>query len=108
MSSQLPWSAIDRPAEGFNVLLVDAEHPQRFRWGRDANGHYLLILDVESANRQCLEETVLSFSGIRVDFDVDADASDDQIEALIAGGTKYSAVFDMLTGPTPVTVGRAS
>ena len=48
------------------------------------------------------------FSGINVEFEVDADADADQIEALIAAGAKYSAVFDMLTGPTPVTVGRVS
>ena len=46
------------------------------------------------------------FSSVNVEFDIDADADDDQIDALIAGGTKYSAVFDMLTGPTKVTVGR--
>ena len=46
------------------------------------------------------------FSGIEVSFDVDADADEDQIDALIASATKYSAVFDMLTGPTQVTVGR--
>jgi uncharacterized OsmC-like protein len=46
------------------------------------------------------------FSGIRVEFDVDADADDDQIEALVAAGTKYSAVFDMLAAPTHVVVGR--
>lgn len=47
------------------------------------------------------------FEGITVTFEVDADATDDQIDALVAGGTKYSAVFDMLTGTTPVTVARA-
>lgn len=47
------------------------------------------------------------FSGIAVAFDVVADADEDQVDALIASATKYSAVFDMLTGPTRVTVGRA-
>ncbi len=45
------------------------------------------------------------FSEVRVDVDIDADADDDTIDALIASATKYSAVFDMLTGPTTVTVG---
>lgn len=48
------------------------------------------------------------FSDVRIEFDVDADATEDQIDALIASATKYSAVFDMLTGPTPVVVGRSS
>lgn len=48
------------------------------------------------------------FNSVAIEFDVDADADDAQIEALIAGGTKYSAVFDMLANPTSVTVGRAA
>lgn len=44
------------------------------------------------------------FSSIDVDFQIDADADEAQIEALIAAATKYSAVFDMLTSPTLVTV----
>lgn len=47
------------------------------------------------------------FSSIEVSYDVDADADDDTVEALIASATKYSAVFDMLTGPTRVSVGRS-
>jgi uncharacterized OsmC-like protein len=47
------------------------------------------------------------FSAIEVSYDVEADADSDQIDALIASATKYSAVFDMLTGPTRVTVGRS-
>ncbi|MCB0995349.1 MAG: OsmC family protein [Acidimicrobiales bacterium] len=46
------------------------------------------------------------FSSVRVAFDIDADASDAEIDALVASGTKYSAVFDMLTAPTSVVVGR--
>lgn len=48
------------------------------------------------------------FSSVRVEFEVDADCDDAQTDALIASATKYSAVFDMLTGPTPVMVGRAA
>ncbi len=47
------------------------------------------------------------FGNVRIEFDVDADADDERIDALIAAATKYSAVFDMLTGATPVAVGRA-
>lgn len=48
------------------------------------------------------------FSEVRVDFDVQADADADALDALVASATKYSAVFDMLTGPTVVRVGRAA
>ena len=48
------------------------------------------------------------FSEVRVDFDVQADAEPDAIDALIASATKYSAVFDMLTSPTIVQVQRTA
>lgn len=44
------------------------------------------------------------FTDIRVHFDVDADASPDEIKALVAQSQKRSAVFDALTNPTNVTV----
>lgn len=44
------------------------------------------------------------FSAIRVRFDVDADASPDDIQALVAQSQKRSAVFDIVTNPTSVTV----
>ncbi len=44
------------------------------------------------------------FSGINVHFDIDADASKDDIAALVAQSQKRSAVFDIVTNPTNVTV----
>jgi len=44
------------------------------------------------------------FSAIRVSFDIDADATDDEIRALVAQSQKRSAVFDILTNPTNVNV----
>jgi len=44
------------------------------------------------------------FNDIRVHFDIDADASPEEIEALVAQSQKRSAVFDALTNPTDVTV----
>jgi uncharacterized OsmC-like protein len=44
------------------------------------------------------------FSGIRVRFDVDADASPDEIRALLAQSQKRSAVYDVVTNPTAITV----
>ena len=37
-------------------------------------------------------------------FDIDADASPSEIEALVAQSQKRSAVFDIITNPTNVTV----
>jgi uncharacterized OsmC-like protein len=44
------------------------------------------------------------FSGIRVNYDIDADASPEDIEAIVAQSQKRSAVFDVITNPTNVTV----
>jgi uncharacterized OsmC-like protein len=44
------------------------------------------------------------FNDIRVNFDIDADASKEDIAALVAQSQKRSAVFDALTNPTNVTV----
>jgi uncharacterized OsmC-like protein len=44
------------------------------------------------------------FNDIKVTFTIDADASKQDIEALVAQSQKRSAVFDALTNPTEVTV----
>ncbi|MDO3720707.1 OsmC family protein [Marinobacter sp. chi1] len=44
------------------------------------------------------------FGDVRVCFDIDADASQEDIEALVAQSQKRSAVFDILTNPTNVSV----
>ena len=44
------------------------------------------------------------YNDIKVTFNIDADASQQEIEALVAQSQKRSAVFDALTNPTDVTV----
>lgn len=44
------------------------------------------------------------FSDVKVSFDVDADADKADIEALVAQSQKRSAVYDLLTNPTNVSV----
>jgi uncharacterized OsmC-like protein len=44
------------------------------------------------------------FTDIRVKYEIDADASQEEIEALVAQSQKRSAVFDLITNPTNVTV----
>jgi uncharacterized OsmC-like protein len=44
------------------------------------------------------------YTDIKVTFNIDADASKEDIEALVAQSQKRSAVFDALTNPTDVTV----
>ena len=44
------------------------------------------------------------FGGIKVHYEIDADASEDDIKAVVAQSQKRSAVFDALTNPTNVHV----
>ena len=44
------------------------------------------------------------FSGITVKYEIDADASEEDIAALVAQSQKRSAVFDIITNPTNVNV----
>jgi uncharacterized OsmC-like protein len=44
------------------------------------------------------------FSGIKVSYDIDADATPDEIRAIVAQSQKRSAVYDIVTNPTNVTV----
>jgi uncharacterized OsmC-like protein len=44
------------------------------------------------------------FSDIKVSYTIDADASPDDIKALVAQSQKRSAVYDIITNPTNITV----
>ena len=44
------------------------------------------------------------FSGIKVSYSIDADATEDEKKALVAQSQKRSAVYDIVTNPTSVTV----
>ncbi len=44
------------------------------------------------------------FSGIKVTYDIDADATPDEIKGIVAQSQKRSAVYDIITNPTNVTV----
>jgi uncharacterized OsmC-like protein len=48
------------------------------------------------------------FSNVDIEFDIAADCDDDQIDALLAGGAKYSAIFDLLANPTEINISRTS
>ena len=44
------------------------------------------------------------FDGIKVHYEIDADATPEQIDALVAQSQKRSAVFDIIANPTDVSV----
>ena len=50
------------------------------------------------------DEVRNGFKGIKVTYEIDADASREDIEALVAQSQKRSAVYDIVTNPTNVTV----
>lgn len=50
------------------------------------------------------EEVRNGFDGIKVTYRIDADASPDDIKAIVAQSQKRSAVYDIITNPTNVTV----
>jgi Predicted redox protein, regulator of disulfide bond formation len=47
------------------------------------------------------------FSGIRVEYEIDADATKAEIEAVVAQSQKRSAVYDIVTNPTTIVVSVA-
>jgi uncharacterized OsmC-like protein len=61
--------------------------------GMDVSG----ILGIDSDVRN-------GFDGIKVTYDIDADASPEDIRAIVAQSQKRSAVYDIITNPTNVTV----
>ena len=44
------------------------------------------------------------FNSIRVRYEIDTDATKEEIEAVVAQSQKRSAVFDIVTNPTAVLV----
>jgi len=50
------------------------------------------------------DEVRNGFDGVTVNYDIEADASQEDIEALVAQSQKRSAVYDIVTNPTNVTV----
>ena len=44
------------------------------------------------------------FGGIRVRYEIDGDATEAELEAVVAQSQKRSAVYDVITNPTAVAV----
>src|SRR6201995_2719713 len=77
------------PARGIQLRSVEA----KVEGGHDIRD----ILGADSAVRN-------GYNVIKVTFTIDADASREEIEALVSQSQKRSAVYDALTNPTNVTV----
>lgn len=70
-------------------------HSVKATLSADMDLHGILGADPEIRN---------GFSGVKVDYEIQADASEDEIQAIVAQSQKRSAVFDIVTNPTDVTV----
>ena len=80
------------PEEG-PAFVYTAENRATLEAGMDVRG----ILGMDSDIRN-------GFDGIKVTYDIDADATKDEIAAVVAQSQKRSAVYDIITNPTNVTV----
>lgn len=70
--------------------------------------HASVEADMDIAGILGIDEEIRNgFNAIRIQFDIDADASADDIAALVAQSQKRSAVFDIVTNPTAVHVSVA-
>lgn len=58
-----PWQDISKPNNDFNVRLVSEAHPLSLFWGRDTQGRYLFIYDLE-AEFAPERKSLLKLSGI--------------------------------------------
>lgn len=67
-SDTLPWDKIKTPARNLGLLRVSPKHPHDFFWGRDASGHYLLVLKCgEFKIKEKLMNKKKELSGIKID-----------------------------------------
>jgi uncharacterized OsmC-like protein len=84
-------SGIAAVAQNRNIQLKSVK--ATLEGGMDIQG--ILGIDADVRN---------GFDDIKVTYEIDADASKEDIDALVAQSQKRSAVFDIITNPTNVTV----
>jgi hypothetical protein len=62
-----PWSGIKVPETGFNGLRVDPTHLHDFFWGKDTQGHCLLLLEIAEQLTGYLEKRLVELRGVKSD-----------------------------------------
>ncbi len=67
-----PWKGIDKPGNDFNVRLISEKHPLSLFWGRDTQGRYLFIYDLD-AEFAPERKSILKLSGITLGVAQDGD-----------------------------------
>ena len=74
-SDRHPWNDIKKPADGVNVRMVADVDGHDFYWGRDSQGHYLLMLSLEGEHTDFVQKHYLKISGISIDLRYISDIS---------------------------------
>ncbi|MBA4322705.1 MAG: hypothetical protein C0408_07805 [Odoribacter sp.] len=67
LNSNNPWAGIERPISGFSVVRVDSEHPHDFFWGKDTQGAFLLLLEIDKQYLEFLEKQAVDLKGVSTD-----------------------------------------
>ena len=92
----LPWEDIQIPASELKLLRVSAEHPHNFFWGRDASGHYLLVLKFEKKDfDEKLASRKIVLSGIKTDFRTVPDTGEVFLMILLQGKENADIFFTL-------------
>lgn len=72
-----PWDEIKTPTFDYNVRLVEGSTAVPLYWGKDAEGHCLLVVELDGDHTEQFQKNRTSVHGIRVDLRM-LDATDSQ------------------------------
>lgn len=67
MNRGTPWDEIRAPSIDYNVRLVAGAGPIPVYWGRDADGHCLLLVALAGDHRAQFRKDAVQIQGIRID-----------------------------------------
>ena len=62
-----PWDEIEKPVADYNVLLVEGSGRIRMFWGKDTDGRFIFIVELEGEHRKEFENNGTSIQGIKTD-----------------------------------------
>ncbi len=91
-----PWCDIDKPVTGYNIKRVDADHPHDFFWGRDTEGHYLLLLELTKELSEFLDDKTVDLHGVKTDITYHA-ATSEYFFNLSLQNKEYADIFYRLS-----------
>ncbi len=62
-----PWDEIKSPSADYNVRLIKSTKVVPLFWGKDTDGHCLLIVELEGDHSELFQKTRVSIRGVKVD-----------------------------------------